>query len=311
MITPTRRALAAATLFAAGALAAAACTPPTPPPPTTTTTTTVPGGSVVTVDDAVLEWAVSREADNGTFAPGQVNYWSAGESDSTEATYVATDGDVTVLKKNAAGTYVPIGSEPAVSWANRDKDGAGNVVTATNPFHLGQKVRLSGGDGTVDTSTGEATISWEGTFSINFYGTLVPFWMIDPVLSVDAAGDGTLTATMGGFASDISDPSVRVPLPATPGVVVAELPDVWASGSPSTGIVDAPTAYVGNAVTVPAGATPQAAQSPSNQAYWGAWPQSFVDFQQDTGLGSYWYTSASAVDPKKPQDPVTVTWSAT
>ena len=66
-----------------------------------------PGPSTVkTVSNATFEWTISREAD-GSFAPGEVNYWSAGQSDSTVATYVPTNGHVTVLKKNASGTYVP------------------------------------------------------------------------------------------------------------------------------------------------------------------------------------------------------------
>jgi hypothetical protein len=286
----------------------AACVPDPGGPGSTTSTSTAPG-VVRTVSNATFEWTVSKEANNGSFAPGQVNYWSAGQSDSTAATYVASNGNATVLKKNAGGTYVPIGSESAVSWANRNRDGAGNVVTATNAVFLGQKVRFTNGTGTVNTSTGVSTIQWTGTFSINFYGQYVPFWIVNPKLTVDAAGTGTITATLGGFASDISNPDVRTELPATPNVVVAELPNVYASGSIATGFANAPTAYLGTAVTVPAGGAPQVAQTPANSAFWGAWPQSFVDFQQDTGLGSYWYTSGGGADDEKPQDPVSVSYT--
>ena len=107
--TRPRQALAAMAV-ACIALIAAACVPePSGPPPTT-----VPG-TIKTVTNATFEWTISREADNGSFAPGQVNYWSAGQSDSTAATYVPTNGNATVLKKNASGTYVPIGSEASVS----------------------------------------------------------------------------------------------------------------------------------------------------------------------------------------------------
>lgn len=307
MSTTTRRRAIAATAFAAVAVLAAACAPMNPPG--TTTTTTTPPGAVRTVSNATLEWTISAEANNGTFAPGQVNYWSAGQSDSTQATYVPTNGNATVLKRNASGTYVPIGSEPAVSWANRNRDGNGNVVTALGAFSLGQKIRYTNGTGTVNTVTGVATIQWTGTFTINFYGQFVPFWFINPRLTVDASGRGTITATMGGFASDIATPEVRTPLPATPNVVVAEIPNVYASGAIATGFTNAPTAYRGTAVTVPAGGTPQVAQSPANQAFWGSWPQSFVNFQQATGLGSFWYTSGGAVDPKKPQAPISVSYT--
>jgi hypothetical protein len=305
MTTTTRRRALAVAAVAAIAAVTAACAPPTPPGPPPTTAP----GTVRAVSNATLEWTVSREANNGTFAPGQVNYWSAGQSDSTQATYVATNGNATVLKRNAAGTYVPIGSEPAVSWANRNRDGHGNVVTALGTFSLGQKIRLTNGTGTVNTSTGVSTIQWTGTFSINFYGQFVPFWIVNPRLTVDAAGKGRITATMGGFASDIATPEIRTPLPSTAGVVIAELPNVYASGAIATGFTNAPTAYRGTAVTVPAGGTPQAAPSAANAAFWGSWPQSFVNFQNNTGLGAFWYTSGGAVDPKKPQEPVTVSFT--
>lgn len=312
MRTLTRRSLAAATL-AALAIVAAACFPEPPPPTTTTTTSEVPG-TVVSVDDAVLEWAISNETNNAAFN-GQHNYWSAGQSDSTEATYVATNGNATVLKKNSSGDYVPIGSESAVSWTNRGKDGNGVNVTVFSANFLGQKVRYSDGTGTVDTTSGEATISWDGTFTINFYGSLVPFWITDPVLDVDASGNGTLSATVGGYASDISNPDERTPLDDVEDVVIAELPDVWATGSLSTGFSAAPTDYLGNAVTVEAPNTPQAAMAPcpcppGNESYWGGWPQDFVDFQSQTGLGSYWYTSGLAsTDAQKPQQPVSVSFT--
>lgn len=300
----TRRLTLAAVTIATAALVAA-CVPDSPP--STTSTTTGPS-TVATVTDATFEWTISREADNGSFA-GPANYWSAGRSDSTQATYVATDGDATVLKKNAAGVYVPIGSEAAVSWENRNKDGSGNTVTAMNAFYLGQKIRYTNGTGTVDTATGEATIQWNGTFTVNFYGNYVPFWIVDPTLTVDAAGTGTLTATLGGYASSIGNPAERTELPDTANVVLAELPDVYASGSISTGFSSALPNYLGRAVTAPAGSE-QAPQSPTNTAYWGSWPQSFTDFQQATGLGTYWYTSGLAsTDAKKPQEPISVSYT--
>lgn len=298
----TRRWVVAA-LVTGTALVAAACVPP----PAGGPAPTVPN-SVRTVSNAVFEWTVSREADNASLAPGEVNYWSAGQSDSTQATYLPTNGNATVLKKNASGTYVPIGSEPAVSWANRNRDGSGNVVTAFGSVRLGQKVRFTNGTGTVDTATGVTTIQWTGTFTINFYGRFVPFWFTDPKLTVDPSGTGRLTASMGGFASSLDNPEVRTPLSPVAGVEFARIPNVFSGGSVTTGFTR-PTAFLGTAITPPPGAGPQVAQTPTNQSFWGAWPQAFVDFQNATGLVSYWYTSGSSIDPKKPQEPVTVSWS--
>lgn len=279
-------------------LVSAACVVQPPP--------SVPPDTVKTLTNAVLEWTVSREADFASFAPGEVNYWSAGQSDSTAATYVATNGNATVLKKNASGVYVPIGSEPAVSWANRNKTGTGIVVTVGGTNYLGQKVRYTGGTGWVNTATGESSIQWTGTFTINFYGRYIPFWIINPKLTVNAAGVGKLTATMGGFASSLDNPEVRTPLPETPNVTLADLPSV--PGANSTGFV-ASTAYLNTTITPPPGAGPQVPKTPANQAFWGAWPQSFVNFQGATGLGSYWYTSGGSVDPRKPSEPITVTYN--
>ena len=72
---------------------------------------------------------------------------------------------------------------------------------------------------------------------------------------------------------------------------------------------NAPTAYLNTAVTVPADGTPQVAKTSANASFWGSWPQSFVDFQQATGLGSYWYSSGGAADDEKPQDPISVSWT--
>lgn len=305
----SRRVVAALALSVA-ALALAACVPPDPGPGTpgttttsTTTSTTPPVSTVKAVSNATLEWTISREADNGSFAPGQVNYWTAGISDSTAATYLPTNGNVTVLKKNGSGTYVPIGSESSVSYANRAKDGAGNTVTATNAFFLGQKVRFTGGTGTVNTATGVSEIQFTGTFTINFYGSYTPFWIVNPKLTVDAAGAGKLTATLGGVGSDQSDPNIRVNLPTTPNVVLANIPSVYTGGAIATGFTKAPS-YLNSTVTSTGGT--QVAKSGANSAYWGAWPQSFVNFADLGGHGLYWYTSGGTNDGLKVQEPITI-----
>jgi hypothetical protein len=306
MLETTRRGprrVVAAVAVAIAAIAIAACAPPDPGP---TTPTTAPPASVKTVTNATLEWTISREADNGSMAPGQVNYWSAGITDSTAATYVPTNGNATVLKKNAAGTYVPIGSAPAVSYANRNRDGAGNVVNATNAFFLGQKIRFTNGTGTVDSVSGVASIQFTGTFTINFYGNLTPFWIVNPKLTVNAAGVGTLRATLGGIGSSQEDPDVKVTLPNTPNVVLADLPSVYAGGSIATGFTRTPT-YLNRSVTSTGGT--QVAKNGGNGAYWGAWPQSFVNFADLGGHGPYWFTSGGQTDALKVQEPLSISYT--
>ncbi len=301
----SRRALGSIVALAAVALFAA-CVPEAPPS-TTTPTSTAPS-TVRTVTDGTLTWTISQEANNGVFN-GSVNYWNAGTQGATSAAgYVATHGDVTVQKKNAAGNFVNIGSESSVSWANRNRNGAGTAVTAFNTAFLDQRIVLSGGEGTVNTATGVSTVQWTGTFTLNFYGELVPFQVANPRLTVDAAGNGTLTATLSGVAKDMADPEAPgTVLPATQ-VTLANLPDVYGAANYSTTFTN-PTGYLGTAVTTPAGSSSQAAQSPANASYWGSWPQSFVDFQQATGLSSYWYTSGLSIDPHKVTAPVTVNYN--
>ena len=272
-------------------------------PPAGGGTTTSTMSSVKTLTNASFEWTFSEQTNVRSMAPGQPNYWSAGVSDSTQATYNATDGGATVLKKNAAGTYVPIGSEPAVDWAHRHHDGTGVIVTPT-VGNYGQKVRFTGGTGTVNTSTGASTIQWTGTFTINFYGSYTPFWIKNPKLEINASGQGSLTALVGGIKSDQLDPSIRITLPDRT-VTVASFTGV--SGANSTGFTSTPT-YLGTTVTLPSGYV-QVAQNSGNASYWGSWPQSFVDFQIETGNGAYWYTSGGAADPKKPTAPLTVAYN--
>jgi len=313
--TTRRRALGVAAA-AAAALVIGACAPEAPPSTTTptsstsTTSTTVATNPVKAVSNASLVWTISQEANNAAFAPGQYNFWNAGTTPATnDATYLATNGDITVQKKNAAGTYVNIGSESAVSYANRGKNGNGSTVTATGATKLDQRILLTGGEGTVNTTTGAATIEWDGAFTINFYGTFVPFQIIDPVLTVDAAGNGKLTASATGIAKDAENPDAPgTPIPAT-AVTLADIPNVYGSGTRTTGFTNAATSYLDTAVTVPGSVTPQAAKTGANQAFWGSWPQSFVDFQVVTGASSYFYTSAGSVDHFKPQAPVSVAYN--
>lgn len=295
--TITRRRTMAVAFAAAAIAVVAACTPPPD------------GENTKSVSNAAFEWTVSNETNNGAF-DGSHNFWAAGQSTGTEAQYKATDGNAAVLKKNASGTYVPIGSESAVSYANRGKDGTGAAVTAFSPNFLGQKVRFSNGTGTVDTATGAATIQWTGSFTIHFYGPLAPFWITDPKLVVQPDGSAKLSATLGGFAGNQADPTQPpTPLPTTPDVTVAEFSNVYAGGAIATGWTKA-TNYVGTVVSTAVGAAPQVAKTPANETYWGAWPQSFVNFQNATGLSSYWYTSGTgSINPGKAQDPVTVSYS--
>jgi hypothetical protein len=247
----------------------------------------------VTLTGAVLEWSVNDESNTGAFN-GQCNFMSGGISDGSVATYRATDRGATVLKRTAAGT-----DEPVSNYATRCRDANGTTVTAGGTARLGQKVRYSGGSGTLDPATGEATIAWSGTFSLNYYGSLVPFWFSDPVLRVDAAGNGTITATVGGYASSMDDPDVRELIEPIPGVEIATLRGV--QGANLDGFVATP---VFEGVQVDAAESPQIRVLPG----WGSWPVSHVRAMERLGLGAFWYTTGGAADVRKPAAPVVVAY---
>lgn len=251
------------------------------------------GAEPVQLSGAVFEWSVNDESNTGAFN-GQCNFMSGGISDGDAPTYRATDGDATVVKRTAAGTYSPVSD-----YATRCKDANGTTVTPGGTARLGQKVVYSGGEGTLDPSTGAVTISWQGTFSMNYYGTLTPFWFTDPVLRVGADGDGAITATVGGYASSIDAPDVRELIDPIPGVEIATLRDV--DGANLNGFVTTP-AYEGVQVEV--------AESPQIRAFpgWGSWPVSYVRAMEQLGLASYWYSSGGAADVRKPPAPLSVTY---
>jgi len=238
-----------------------------------------------TVANVTLEWAFNPEI--GLHAPpfGGCNFLSAGQSDGSQGQYQTTVGNVSVLKDGAAP-----------DWATK----CNGASTGT----LNQSVRWTGGAGTVDPDTGEVSVTFPGAASINFYGGLVPFTITNPVLTVDAGGNGQIVATVFGYASSMENPEVKEPLPPAPGIVVADLSNV-ASGN-ELGFTVTPD-YAGVEYEPPAGSggTPQNRTTPG----WGSWPESFVDYHYETGLSSYWYHSGGGADPKKAPSPLTITYN--
>lgn len=230
-----------------------------------------------------LDWTGSQELQRK--APNlTANFFSAGTSDGSQATYATAAPGVRVLHVAADGTE----SRPA--WGAREAFLAGGGK---------QLVRLIGGIGRVEAD-GSSVVRWTGRFTVNMYGGMVPFTVSDPVLELDADGNGALTATISGYSSSIANPTARTPIAPVPGVTVATVtggridPDAASTIRPD---------YAGVRVETGAGQAPQ----DRDAAGWGAWPQSFVDVQLQTGLGSYWYSSGGAADPHKAPDPFVVT----
>jgi Htaa len=230
----------------------------------------------IDVEHATFDWTGNPEMQKAPPFGGN-NYFSAGISSGNEATYSAATGNARVFQVQ------PGGAATLATYATR----AAHVGSVAD-----QLVRLYEGSGRIEPD-GSATVAWDAEFSVNFYGGLVPFTFVDPVLEVDADGDGTLSAEMRGCASAKDNPNICTPMAPKPGVTVATFSGVEIE--PSGEVVFAPD-YAGVEVEVPSGIVPQN----RGVAGWGAWPQPFVDFQIATGLNSYWYSSGGAFDPDKP-----------
>lgn len=235
----------------------------------------IPAGGL-DITNASLDWLGNGEVQS---APpfGGSNYLSAGLSNGKEATYKATDGAVSIYQVSSTG------EEALATWATR----AAHVSGGGD-----QLARIAGGHGHIDAD-GSGTVAWEGSFSVNFYGGLVPFTIADPEIHFAGDGTGYLSADLEGCSSSMSNPSECAPLAPDPDATVATFQGVTVD--PTATLTIQPD-YAGVAVTTPEGSTPQNREA----AGWGAWPQEFVDFQQQTGLSSYWYSSGGAADPKKP-----------
>ncbi|MFB2585273.1 cell wall-binding repeat-containing protein [Herbiconiux liukaitaii] len=292
---------AAVALSALTALPATAATSTTTADATAPTATAAAAVTAGTVSDAVFQWGVSNETGNRAFAPGTFNLLGAGKIPKTsaadtivESDWKATDGNVVLQKKQADGSYA------TSTWAGLTTDSAGvPILSPTAKRYSENRVTIAAGTGTVDTETDTAEISWDGDFTVAFYSGMTQFYVSDPVLDV-ADGSGTVTATLSGYGSDMDDPSKFVTLPDTE-VVLADLSGVDVT---ETGFTIDPD-YLGVSVTAPAGGSPQVTDS----AYFGSFPQSFVDFQGLTGQSSYWYSSGGSADAAKVALPLSSTYT--
>ncbi|HXH36285.1 MAG TPA: fibronectin type III domain-containing protein [Plantibacter sp.] len=258
-------------------------------------------GGPTEVDDAVLRWGFSNEANNGAFFGG-CNFLTAGHIPDVgsgtivdQSRYSAQSGDVSIEKPNSAGAY------ELASFATRCLDRSGSTVDSnvTSSFTDSQLV-IVGGAGTVDPSTNSGTIRWTGDFSVAFYGGLTYWYGSNPVLTV-VDGVGTLTATASGFGTDMQDQTKWTQIPPRE-IVLATLVGVTMR---SDGFTVSPS-YVG--VKISQG--DQVAPNSSNASYWGSFPQSFIDFQSLTGQFSYWFSSGGRQDPGKVALPLTVGFDA-
>lgn len=248
------------------------------------------------VDDAVLRWGVNDESNNRAFAPGTINFLSAGKvpdpgrggSIMPASGWSARTGNVAVEKWDGS-SYRP------ATWAGLRTDATGAALG--NGRFSGHQLVFSAGEGTIDAANRSARIRWDGDASVVYYSGMSFFYLSDPELVV-RQGVGTVTAELSGFASSMEDLSQWGPV-APKRVVVADL------GPVSLGSPDDPA---GGFTATPAYDGVRVSGVPQVRPY-GAFPQSFVDFQSTLGTGAYWYSSGGAADPWKKALPMTISWA--
>jgi hypothetical protein len=279
-----------------------------------------PGGTTRdTLSNAQLIWGFNLET-RGKSYYGACNFLMAGRPGADgnagaaqewepggwgQGLYHAESGNAKAI--NAAGAAVP--------FDRRCLDSSGqpvqyNAAKQSASTYTDTQIQLTGGTGWRDAESGQAHIEWQGTFTVVYYDGLTYFWVENPVLTIDAKGSATLSATGGGYGSPREGgawgrhPDTAMVLATAPTTANANADE---GALTSANGLTLKHAYAGRQINVPAGAPDQRLVD-SNAP--GAWPQSFVDFQGITGLHSYWYSSGSAIDYRKPPDPVYVSWDA-
>ncbi|WP_203416733.1 HtaA domain-containing protein [Jiangella ureilytica] len=264
--------------------------------PLTVAEQTDPDPEPIDVTAATFEWGINLVSQYGSPAGG-CSFFVAGIADGTEASYQTQDGDVHLLKRLA--------------------DGRATAVTAENRCHpiaddkINQRALFTGGTGRIE-ATGAGAISWTGAFTIYSYGGMVPWYVRDPRLTVDADGHGVITAEVGGFASSMEDPTVKEPLDPEQDVTILELDGVQVVDGALTGtpVYQGVDYFPLNDPADPESGRRETSAIPDEakaaNPNWGSWPTPIVDFHYRTGLSSYWHTSGLSADPNKPPLPVLI-----
>lgn len=259
-------------------------------------------GTFGDITNAELRWGLNTETSSGSFAGG-CNFLSAGVAGDSgsarvwaesDGLYAATSDAVTIEKATAAGGWT------TASFATKCLDAAGTPVTAASTASSTQSVVvMDGGTGTATADSLE--ISWEGSFTVAFYGGMTYWSASDPTLTVDASGTGRVTATASGYGTSMDDTTKWLPLQEQT-IVLAELRNVPLDGAGFSVLPE----YLGVASTT-GGQVPRTAD---NAAYWGSFPASFMDFQTLTGQAGYWLSTGGQRDAAKPTTDLIVNFDA-
>ncbi|RSX51118.1 hypothetical protein [Bifidobacterium callimiconis] len=264
---------------------------------------------LATYTNVTLRWGMNDETNSAAYYGG-CNFLSAGKAGNTgsakvwtQELYKSTDGNVSIEKPDSSGRWVN------ASWDSRCLTRGGDAVTMGKradgrSINTESQVVVTNGSG-IMAADGSITISWKGSWTVAYYGGMTYWSVTDPTLTLDANGIGALTATASGYGSSMSDASKWVELsPRT--IHVADITGVDLSQADSDHGFTVTPEYLGVAVTASGDHGGQAAKDDGNAEYWGSFPQSFVDFQLETGQSAYWYTAGSTRDFAKITLPMSV-----
>ena len=238
----------------------------------------------LSLDDVTLDWTGSPELQK---APpfGGSNYFSAGVSDGTEATYATTVRP----RRRRAGRAERRRLDPDVGHARRPCRERRHASASASPA-----VRPR------SPPTAPPRCAWSGSFSVNFYGGLVPFTITRP------RADGRR-----GRRGHADGRPLRLRLqPGEPGLAHAGRPRRRRDGRDVLRRARSTLPARSRSTRTTRASRSRCPSAPPAQNRtvegWGAWPQPFVDFHVATGLAPYWYSSGGAADAFKAPDPFVV-----
>ncbi|AWH91491.1 HtaA domain-containing protein [Dietzia lutea] len=252
------------------------------------------GNGARTLDDAEFRWGVNPETGSRSHDPTAFNMMSAGlltmsePKRITEADWSGRDGNVTLEKRWSDGELTE------ADWDGLRSDRSGGELSSGVDSYNGVEMVFRGGEGEVNVAAGTAEISWEGSVTVLYYQGDSVFTLRDPELTVTESS-AEVTATVGGYRSSRTDSSLWEKTDARSGVVIATIDREAVELDDETGFSISPE-Y--DDVTYSKSDIP------------GSFPEPFVDYLDDVGIGAFFYSTGGVADPKKRPLPITVSWDS-
>lgn len=243
-------------------------------------------GTALPLDNAEFRWGLNSESagykthfGHNFFSSGNVSEVLTGAGQQlAEEQWVRSMGNVRI--ERAPGVLA--------TWGDATPSGS-----ASSDIEM----VFTKGTGTVDVASGTASISWTGTASVLYYSGQSVFSISDPKLSIEN-GAAEVKATLNGIKS-AQGSSEWKKLDSKPDVAIAKIA-LGKDAINSIGFSKAPK-YEGEKYS---------GGDQRGEKHFGSFPQPFVDYLVDTGLGGYFYSTGGVADQKKLPLPVTVSWDS-